>query len=391
MFSLAILLFVHGSTGSFLAAGLAVGAFTLAGAAIGPLLGALVDRHGQTRVLLASGGRPGGAAGGAGARRHRRARRWRRSSRWRRSRAARCRRSRGCVRALWSEVAHGEELETAYALDATTQETIWTLGPLLVGTTAGFALARRGRAAVRRAHGLRNRLLRDLHALPRMARGSRRAQAGERAERQPQPAHAALHGRARGRGDRSGRGGAARAGGAAGARWSSGPLLALFSLGSMTGGLIYSARSWALPIGRRYTVILMAMAIAVAPLIAVHSLAAVFGLSVLAGLCAGADDLLPVLARRGARAGGDRHGGVHLAPRRHRRRHGRGLGVGGLADRRARRRLRPRLSGADGRLVARCALAGAFRCGRDAYGAPCSGVESAATPTLSIAIRTRLG
>jgi MFS family permease len=70
-----------------------------------------------------------------------------------------------------------------------------------------------------------------------------------------------------------------------GARWSSGPLLALFSLGSMVGGLVYSARSWALPIARRYSAILMAMAIAVAPLIAVHALAPVFALSVLAGLC----------------------------------------------------------------------------------------------------------
>jgi MFS family permease len=70
-----------------------------------------------------------------------------------------------------------------------------------------------------------------------------------------------------------------------GARWSSGPLLALFSLGSMTGGLVYSARSWALEIGRRYSAILMAMAIAVAPLIVVHALAPVFALSVLAGLC----------------------------------------------------------------------------------------------------------
>jgi MFS family permease len=70
-----------------------------------------------------------------------------------------------------------------------------------------------------------------------------------------------------------------------GARWSSGPLLALFSLGSMIGGLIYSARSWALEIGRRYSAILIAMAIAVAPLIVVHALAPVFALSVLAGLC----------------------------------------------------------------------------------------------------------
>ena len=53
----------------------------------------------------------------------------------------------------------------------------------------------------------------------------------------------------------------------------------------MIGGLIYSARSWALEIARRYSAILAAMAIAVAPLIAVHALAPVFALSVLAGLC----------------------------------------------------------------------------------------------------------
>ena len=52
MFSLAILLFVRGQTGSFLDAGLTVGAFTLAGAMMSPVAGALVDRLGQSRLLL---------------------------------------------------------------------------------------------------------------------------------------------------------------------------------------------------------------------------------------------------------------------------------------------------------------------------------------------------
>jgi len=283
MFSLAILLFVHGSTNSFLAAGVAVGAFSLAGALIGPLLGAQVDRHGQTRVLLGAaltqagllvglvlvtqGGAPvvatvalaalaGGALPPIG----------------------------GCVRALWPEVAQGEELQTAYALDATTQETIWTLGPLLVGLTAGFVSPAAG-VLLCAALTVSGTLF---FASSTLSRGWR-ADTGEHA-----------------RGGALGAAnlrvllytvvfagvviGAVEVGLPAlavqqGARWSSGPLLALFSLGSMVGGLVYSARSWALPIARRYSAILMAMAIAVAPLIAVHALAPVFALSMLAGLC----------------------------------------------------------------------------------------------------------
>ncbi|HEV3322168.1 MAG TPA: MFS transporter [Solirubrobacteraceae bacterium] len=284
MFSLAILLFVHGTTDSFLAAGLAVGGFSLAGALIGPLLGAQVDRHGQTRVLLGAAvaqagllvalvlvtraGAPVAAtvalaalAGGAlppiG----------------------------GCVRALWPEVAHGEELQTAYALDATTQETIWTLGPLLVGLTAGFVSPA---AAVL--------LCAALAVLGTSYFATSRISRGWRADRRERRRGGALGGSSSLRmllytvvlaGVVIG---AVEVGLPAlavgqGARWSSGPLLALFSLGSMAGGLIYSARSWTSAIGRRYSAILMAMALAVAPLIAVHSLAPVFALSVLAGLC----------------------------------------------------------------------------------------------------------
>ena len=284
MFSLAILLFVHGRTDSFLAAGLAVGAFSLAGAAIGPLLGALVDRHGQTRVLLGAAlaqaallvalvlltqaGAPVAAIVALAA-----------------LAGAALPPIGGCVRALWPEVAHGEELQTAYALDATTQETIWTLGPLLVGLTAGF---------VSPAAGVL--LCAALTVLGTIYFATSRISRGWRAQR-----------RERRRGGALGASpnlrmllytvvlagvviGAVEVGLPAlavgqGARWSSGPLLALFSLGSMMGGLIYSARSWALEIARRYSAILMAMAVAVAPLIAVHALAPVFALSVLAGLC----------------------------------------------------------------------------------------------------------
>jgi hypothetical protein len=136
MFSLAILLFVHARTGSFLAAGQAVAAFTLAGAVAGPALGGLADRVGQMRVLLpAATGQATmlvalvligqaktaplpitAVAGLAGAAQPPLA---------------------GCLRALWSHVVVDQQaLETAYGLDATAQEVIWTLGQLLVGSTA---------------------------------------------------------------------------------------------------------------------------------------------------------------------------------------------------------------------------------------------------------------
>ncbi|MFI5005160.1 MAG: MFS transporter [Solirubrobacterales bacterium] len=284
MFSLAILLFVDARTGSFLVAGLAVGAFTMTGALTGPLLGALVDRRGQTPVLLpAAAGQAlalvalvifaqtGTAAAVivaltalAGALLPPIA---------------------GCTRALWADVAHGEQLETAYGFDATTQETIWTLGPLLVGSVAGFASPA---AAVLLCAALT--ICGTVYfATATLSRGWQ-VDGGERSRRNALSASpnlrvllytVVLAGVVIGAVEVGLPALAAREG----ARWSSGPLLALFSLGSMTGGLIYSARSWGLPIGRRYTAVLIAMALAVAPLIAAPSLAATFGLSVLAGLC----------------------------------------------------------------------------------------------------------
>jgi len=283
MFSLAIVLFVHAHTGSFLTAGLAVGAFTLAGAVTGPALGALVDRVGQTRVLAPAAAAQAAVLVGlvlraqAGAATS--------SIIALSAVAGACQPPiAGCIRALWSVLATDEEtLETAYALDATTQEVIWTLGPLLVGSAA-TALSPAAGVLLCAAITLAGTIFfassrvssRWQPSMPERPRASALRSAGLRAllctvvlagvvigaVEVGLPALASEHG----------------------SRWSAGPLLALFSIGSMAGGLLYSARSWRLAIAPRYSALLLAMAFAVAPLSAIHSLAAGYLLSMLAGL-----------------------------------------------------------------------------------------------------------
>jgi MFS family permease len=283
MFSLALLLFVHARTGSFLAAGVAVGAFSLAGAALGPLLGALVDRVGQTRVLLPAASVQGvllvtlvliaqrgaatvtivAVAALAGAVQPPIA---------------------GCIRALWSRLAADEQtLETAYALDATTQEVIWTLGPLLVGSTAALVspaaavLACAAIAVCGTAFFAASNLSSGWQASARERGGSGALTSpGLRALLATVLFSGVVIGAVEV--------GLPALAVARHARWSAGPLLALFSVGSMAGGLLYSAATWRRQIGLRYIALLSTMALGVAPLIAVHALAAAYPLSVLAGL-----------------------------------------------------------------------------------------------------------
>src|SRR5579864_1185979 len=132
MSSLAVLLLVHLKTGSFATAGLAVGAFTLSSAATTPLQGRLVDRVGGPPVLAAFA--LAQAAGMIAL-----------------VVAAQLRAASALlivlsgvagsmtpplsasVRALWPRVARSTAtLAAAYQLDATSQEVIWTCGPLLV-------------------------------------------------------------------------------------------------------------------------------------------------------------------------------------------------------------------------------------------------------------------
>lgn len=138
MAGLSIVLLVRDAAGSYALAGLAAGSFALGAGIASPLVGRVVDRSGQTRVLLicavvcagafsslalVAGRGPNGLlpllAGVAG---------------------AAVPPIGACMRSLWSSiVGDGAELQTAFAFEATTQEVVFVTGPLLVVTLIAVA------------------------------------------------------------------------------------------------------------------------------------------------------------------------------------------------------------------------------------------------------------
>jgi MFS family permease len=133
MAGLALVLLVRHAAGSYALAGLVAGAFALGAGLAAPLMGRIVDRNGQTRLLLASAVVCAAAFSGlalvaevgpmallpalaaiAG---------------------ATLPPIGPCMRVLWSFLlGRGSELQTAFAFEATVQELIWVLGPPLVVT-----------------------------------------------------------------------------------------------------------------------------------------------------------------------------------------------------------------------------------------------------------------
>jgi len=284
MSSLAILLLVRGTTHSYAAAGAAVGAFALATAACAPVIGRLVDHFGRARVLMpfasvqavvyalivvaaVSGG---GAAvlivlsAAAGALLPPIA---------------------PSVRSLLREVFDDQSvLDTAYALESIFQETIWIVGPLIVAlviavTSPEVAVAMLGVVCVGgTALYLRSPLVRSS--------ASAQGVGHERVSALASPELRALLGPIFLTGVSLG---AVEVGLPslalhAGSRPASGLLLALWSLGSMTGGLWYGGRVWRSPLGTRYQVLLVALLVCTAPLIAARSIPAGIVCSLLAGL-----------------------------------------------------------------------------------------------------------
>jgi MFS family permease len=283
MGGLAILLLVREHGDSYAIAGLATGAYALGMALCAPLIGRLIDARGQRAVLvptalvgaaalvlLALAAPRGGAlalvaasalAGAAtppvGA----------------------------CLRSLWTPLLGDAALtQSAFSLDSTIQELIYLTGPLLVvaiGTASGAASAVLATGALlavgtlwfvsapasRRAVGTGAR--RHASLGPLQSRGLRLLLAsaalltlGLGATAVAVPAFAEH----------------------AGNRAAAGPLLALWAVGSMAGGLAYGARTWHGDAARRLVILLVLATATTAALAAANGLVALGALLVLAGV-----------------------------------------------------------------------------------------------------------
>lgn len=284
MNTLAILLFMRARTGSFLQAGIAVGAYTLANAAAAPLQGRLLDRLPHRQVLLCcafvesalllvlvlvgDAGAPSGSlialaalAGGL------------------------MPPVSASMRSLWPQVVRGPgALESAYALDATAQEVIWTLGPVIVGAATAIASASAA-IVLCAAFGMVGTCL--FAAMPPLrVAGRRRVQ------------RAAAGGALRSPGLRALFVAVAMLGLLIGALdiglpalavhlkapSAAGVLLAMLSLGSMAGGVLYGARAWRVPLHTRHEALMAVAALLCAPLLLAGSLPAAILLTMLAGV-----------------------------------------------------------------------------------------------------------
>jgi MFS family permease len=273
MSSLAVLLLVREATRSYAAAGIAVGAFALASAALAPIQGRLIDRHGRRRVLLPVATTQLGLLTLLVLAAH-----------WRAGAAALVLLSLASgalvpsiaptVRALLRDVVVDPATrESAYALESVAQEIVWILGPFLVAlmvalTSPSVALlllgvicvsgtllfVRSPLAATRQTH---NQTHERGHVL---SSGPLRSLLGPIAligfglgATEVGLPSLALH---------------------AGSRSASGILLALWSLGSMLGGLWFGSRRWRSSLPTRYRTLLITGVACSAPLILARSIPA---------------------------------------------------------------------------------------------------------------------
>ena len=268
--SLAILLLIREESGSFGLAGITVGAYALTSAIAAPIQGRLLDRFGPRRVLPpAAIGQAvalvavvltaqAGAAGIAG---------------------ALVPPISATVRVLWPEIVRSPQaVESAYALDATAQELIWTSGPLIVAAAvalAGPATAVLITVAVLLAGTSLFVTAPPLRSWPRHEKPDSRAGAlASLAFRMLLGATLMM-----GVGLGTVEVGLPALAVAIDSAPIAGVLLAVWSLGSMAGGIAYGARTWGSRVGLRFAALL-----GVNALILAGSLGAAIPLAVLAGI-----------------------------------------------------------------------------------------------------------
>jgi hypothetical protein len=283
MLPLAILLLVNTRLGSLAAAGLIVGAFSIGRAAASPLVGALIDRLGQFWVLVSGAAAQAILLGGL-------------------LLAVQARASvavtaivaalagaatppiQACLRALWPVVAPGDAArDAAYSFDATSQELIWIFGPLLVSlllliATPGVVVV------VCAAIGFAGVTLFVVSPVSRGWRGSRdskRSRLGALGSRDLRALLVTVVFAGVSWGALTF--GVAALAVSLGSSRASGLLLALVSVGSISGGVLIGARRWSWSTIKRYRALLAATVVCSTPLLLASSIAIAAPMSLIAG------------------------------------------------------------------------------------------------------------
>lgn len=268
--TLAVVLVVRDATGSFSIAGAAAGAELFTSAAVAAPLGRAVDRFGQARVLLPVAAFNATALVGLGL-------------------AGQLDAPAGvlialaacvgvmppisaCHRTLLAAALSGQKLQTAYGLESVLQETMYTGGPLLVAAAVAIGEPQDALFAGAAFIALGTVLFTG-NALSRSWAGTREVRPRGGAMRAPVVRLLSLYGVCAGLGF-----GAYEVAVVAFAREHGHPdvaglLLALWAIGSMTGGLWYGARKFRRAAGRRFLEVSVIMAAGFLPAVVAPSTA----------------------------------------------------------------------------------------------------------------------
>ena len=280
---LSTVLLVHGKTGSFAAAGAVMAAYSIAAAISLPVQGRVMDRIGQTRViltttaltavgftgliLLAHGGASvavlcaAGAFAGLGTIP-----------------------TGTAMRTLWSDLVPQSDLrQAAFALDAVAIDIAFIGGPLIAAAVIAVASPTASLSVCVALSLLGSTVFAS-------SRASRTWRGAEAEHRRIGPLRSAavwvLMGGALGVGIAVGAAELAITAFASahGAAELGGTLIAVQAVASTAGGLWYGARNWRSPPGERLPGVALVFALSFAPLVAVPSLGAAFPLMALSGL-----------------------------------------------------------------------------------------------------------